>query len=109
MTLGLDVEKYVVDACGERSEALHQISAVRLTAKASKAQIIKALNTNGPPPSFVDPTSIYSTAVLDGNKSEVTPVVFARPGTYLLFCHLRDRTGGKFHYQEGLLTTVAVK
>jgi hypothetical protein len=91
------------------AEALHQISAFRITSNVPNAQLIKDLNSNGPPPSYADTTSLYATAVIDGNKSQTTPLIFAKPGTYVLFCHLRDRTGGKYHYEEGFLTTVTVK
>jgi len=92
------------------SEAIHQITAFRITSKVSKATIIKDLNsTSSAPPSYVDPSTLYSTAAIDGNKSQTTPLELAKPGTYVLFCHFRDRTGGKYHYQEGLLTTVVVK
>ena len=90
-------------------QALHLISAFRLTGNATNAQIVKALKTNGPPPKFVDRTSFYSTAVLDGGSSQTTPLPLTRPGKYVLFCPLTDRNGGKPHFEEGMLTTVTVK
>jgi plastocyanin len=89
--------------------ALHQISAVRVTASKTTAQLVKVLMSNGPPPSYVDSSTQTQTAVLDGNKSQTTQLVFSKPGIYLLFCHLGDRNGGKPHFAEGLITTVNVK
>jgi hypothetical protein len=47
--------------------------------------------------------------VLDGGKSLTTQFTLSRPGTYIFFCHLTDRDGGKPRFAEGLLTTVTVK
>jgi hypothetical protein len=88
--------------------ALHEITAVRVTGNPSKAQILKDLSSNGPPPSYVDQASQTQTAVLDGGKSLIAHLTFSKPGTYVLFCHLNDRDGGKPHFKEGLLTTVTV-
>jgi len=57
------------------------------------------LNTNEspypPPPAFVDQSSGFvSSAALDSGKSQVTSVTFAKPGTWVFFCPLRDRDGG---------------
>src|SRR5439155_16700854 len=90
-------------------EAIHLIGAARITGNHSNAELVKALSTNGKPPSYVDTSSFTSTAVLDGGKSEVTSFVLDKPGKYVLFCPLPDRDGGKSHIKEGLLTTVTVK
>jgi hypothetical protein len=90
-------------------EAIHFIGVFRLNGDASLAQIKKALATqNGPPPKFVDQTSFYNTSILDGGLAETTPLPISKPGTYVLFCPLKDREGGKSHEQEGLLTKVKV-
>jgi hypothetical protein len=89
-------------------DAIHFIGVFRVTGNPSRAQIIKALKTNGPPPKFVDRTSFYNTAVLDGGLSQTTPLLFNKTGKYVLFCPLTDRTGGKPHFEEGMLTTVDV-
>jgi hypothetical protein len=88
---------------------LHEISAVRITGNPSTAEILKALKSNGPPPSFVDQSTFGGTAVLDSGKSLVSDLRLAKPGKYLLLCHLTDRDGGKPHFAEGLLTRVTVK
>ncbi|TMM11719.1 MAG: hypothetical protein E6G00_04555 [Actinobacteria bacterium] len=88
---------------------IHFIGAFRLNGNASKEQVIKALKSNGKPPSFVDTSSFANTAVLDSGKSDVTPFRFSKPGKYVLFCPLSDRDGRKPHFEEGLLTTVDVK
>jgi len=90
-------------------DTLHLIGAFRLKKKVPKAEIIKALNANGKPAPFVDTSTFYNTAVLDGGKSQTTPVPLGKPGTYVLFCPLSDRDGGKPHFEEGLVTTVDVK
>jgi hypothetical protein len=90
-------------------QALHFIGAFRITGNPSRAQIIKALKTNGPPPKFVDRTSFYNTAVLDGGLSQTTPLLLNKTGKYVLFCPLTDRNGGKPHFEEGMLTTVDVR
>lgn len=91
------------------SSALHELGAVRITGNESVAQLVKALETNGPPPSYVDVTSKAQTAVLDGGKSLTTQLTLSKPGKYVFFCHLTDRDGGKPHFAEGLITTVTVK
>jgi hypothetical protein len=88
---------------------LHFIGAFRVTGNPSQAQIEKALASNGKPPPFVDQKSFYTTAVLDGGKSQTTPLTLQKPGKYVLFCPLSDRDGGKPHFAEGLVTTVNVK
>lgn len=92
-------------------QAIHLIGAFRLNGNASQAEILKALssNSNGPPPKFVDQRSFYTSAVLDGGKSETTPITFTGPGKWVLFCPLTDRDGGKEHFKEGLLKVVTVK
>jgi len=90
-------------------QAIHLIVGFRVTGNPSKAAIIKAVNSNGKPPKFVDQSSFLAGAVLDGGKSQVTPLTLSKPGEYVLFCPLSDRDGGKSHSKEGLLTTVNVK
>jgi hypothetical protein len=91
------------------SNALHLIAAVRLTGRASNAQLIKALQNNGGPPKFLDPSSFTQTAVLDGGKSSATELNLVGPGRYVLFCPLADRDGRKPHLAEGLITQVTIK
>jgi hypothetical protein len=91
-------------------DAIHLMAAARVTGNPTKAQIVKAFASNGPPPKFLDQKSFTSSSVVDGtNKSEVTSLSLAKPGKYVLFCPLTDRDGGKPHLAEGLLTTVNVK
>jgi hypothetical protein len=89
-------------------EAIHFIGLFRVNGNHSLAEIQKGLASDGPPPSFVDQTSFYNTAVLDGGKSATTPLPIAKPGTYVLFCPLSDREGGKGHDREGLITKIQV-
>ena len=90
-------------------DALHLLTAVRLTGHASNAQLIKALESNGGPPKFLDPSTYTQTAVLDGGKSSVTEFNLAGPGRYVLFCPLTDRDGRKPHFAEGLIKQVTIK
>jgi hypothetical protein len=91
-------------------EALHLIGAFRLNGNASKAEIVKGLKAQaGKPPKFMDQTSFYSTAVIDGGKTQVTPLSFRSPGRWVLFCPISDREGGKPHFEQGLLEIVTVK
>lgn len=90
-------------------EAIHFIGLFRVTGNQSLAEIQKGLASNGPPPPFVDRTSFYNTAVLDGGKVQTTPLPISKPGTYVLFCPLSDREGGKGHDREGLITKITVR
>jgi hypothetical protein len=89
---------------------LHELTAFRITGHPTRSQIIKALNSNGPQlPAFIDGSSFVGTAVIDSGLSLASRLQLTKPGTYVLFCHITDRDGGKPHFQEGLLTTVAVQ
>jgi hypothetical protein len=91
-------------------EALHIIAAARLNSDASKDQIVKALESEAAkPPKFIDQTSFYGTAVIDGGKTQVAPLSLRNPGRWVLFCPLPDREGGKPHFKEGLIKVVTVK
>jgi hypothetical protein len=95
----------------EGKDALHFVGAFRVTGNPSLAEIKKFLASqqNGPPPKFVDQSTFDSTAILDGGKEQTTPLRLSKPGTYVLFCPLTDRDGGKSHDQEGLLKKIEVK
>jgi hypothetical protein len=91
------------------TDTLHFVGAFRITGTHSDAEIVKALSSNGKPPAFVDQKSFYDTAVLDSGKSQTTTLALRKPGTYVLFCPLADRRGGKPHFLEGMLKQVTVK
>jgi len=93
----------------EGPNALHFLGAVRIKPgqNPSLAEIQKSFAANGPPP-FADLTSFAETAILDGGKSQVTSLDL-KPGTYVFFCPLTDRDGGKPHTAEGLLTKYTIK
>ncbi len=99
----------VVTFNSKGDDAIHFIGAFKVNGNPSLAEIKKGLASNGPPPKFVDQSSFFTTAVLDGGKSATASVDLAKPGTYVLFCPLTDRGGGKTHDQEGLLTKITVK
>jgi hypothetical protein len=105
----LKVGANTVTFVSKGKQTLHELTAVRVTGNPSNAQIVRDLGSNGPPPSYVDQESAAQTAVLDSGKALTTQLTLAKPGTYVLFCHLKDRDGGKPHFAEGLLTKVTVK
>ena len=86
-------------------DTVHTIIAVPVKGQAPPlSQIQKDLAKNGPPPSYVDPSGIQSSAILDGGLSQTTTLDLKTPGQYIFFCPLTDRDGkGKSHDQEGLL------
>lgn len=91
-------------------EAIHLIAAIRIAkGNPTKSQIIKAFKAQGPPPGADMSSPPFFSPVIDGNKSQVTPLQLSKPGKYILFCPLSDREGGKSHFEEGMLTTVTVK
>jgi hypothetical protein len=99
------------DSKGDADEAVHTIIAVPIKGQAPPlSQIQQDLAKNGPPPSYIDPSQIQSTALLDGGNSQTTTLDLKTPGQYLFFCPLTDRDGkGKSHDQEGLLAVEDVK
>ena len=108
---GLRAGKNQITFESQGDEAIRLIVAMPLTGKVPPlSQIKKDLAAeNGPPPSYLDFESAQSTAVLDRGKSQTTPFELKEPGTYLLFCPLTDRDGGKSHDQEGLLSIEEVQ
>jgi hypothetical protein len=105
----LKAGKSTVTFVSKGKTALHFLGAFRLIGSPSKAEIIKGLKSNGKPPKFVDQTSFFNTAVIDGGKSQTTPLQLRNPGKWVLFCAITDRDGGKPHFEEGLLKTITVK
>jgi hypothetical protein len=108
---GLKTGKNEVTFNSKGKEAVHLILAVPLKGKVPPlSQIKKALGKEGgPPPPYVEPKGIQSTAVLDGGLSQTTTLELKTPGKYLFFCPLTDRDGGKPHFEEGLLAIQTVK
>jgi hypothetical protein len=91
----------------EGDEAIHFLGAFKINGKHSDAEIAKALESGGPPP-YVDQSTFTNTTILDGGKSQVTDLTLSKPGTYVLFCPLTDRDGGKPHFAEGMIKQVTV-
>ncbi len=106
---GLHAGHNVVTFKSQGDEALHLIGAIRIKPgqNPSLSAIEKSFASNAPP-GFADLTSYDSSAVLDGGKSQVTTLDL-KPGTYVFFCPLTDRDGGKSHIAEGLLQKYTVK
>lgn len=92
-------------------QADHPIIAVPLKGKVPPlSQIQKALGKEGaPPPPYVEPRGIQSSAVLEGGLSQTATLELKKPGKYLFFCPLTDRDGGKPHFEEGLIAVQTVK
>ena len=90
-------------------QTIHLVSAFKLKGNANPSldAIKKALQSNGPPPSYVDQSSLVETAALDGGKSLTTPLTFTA-GRYVFFCPLTDRNGGKPHFLEGMIKKVTI-
>jgi hypothetical protein len=99
------------DSKGDEADDVHTIIAVPIKGQAPPInQIQQDLGKNGPPPSYIDPSQIQSTALLDAGSSQTTTLDLKTPGQYLFFCPLTDRNGkGKSHDQEGLLAVEDVK
>lgn len=90
-------------------DTLHFIGAFRVTGNPSLAKVEKAMSSSGKPPKFLDQSSFTETTVLDSGKSEVVSLNLRKPGNYVLFCPLMDRSGGKPHHEVGMLKKVTVK
>jgi hypothetical protein len=106
---GLKAGRNQITFNSKGSDSLHLIAAVPVKGKAPPLSKIKSdLGKNGPPPPYLNVSQFQSTAVLDGGKSQTLDLSL-KPGTYVFFCPLTDRDGGKPHDQEGLLKTVTIK
>jgi hypothetical protein len=94
----------------EGDDAVHLIIAAPIKGTPpSLDQIKKDLDSNGPPPSYIDLQGSQSSALLDGGDSQ-TANLNLKAGQYVFFCPLTDRDGkGKSHDQEGLLSIQTVK
>ena len=109
---GLKSGKNDITFDSEGSDAVHFILAVPVKGKAPSLSKLKsdfAKAGNGPPPPYLDLQNTQSTAVLDGGLSQTTTLDLKKPGSYVFFCPLTDRDGGKPHDQEGLLSIETVK
>jgi len=106
---GLKAGTNTVEFTSKGRKAIHLLTAVKLKGNAnpSLGAIEKALQSNGPPPSYLEPSAIADTAALDGGKS-LTTSLRLQPGRYVVFCPLTDRDGGKPHFLEGMLAKTTV-
>jgi hypothetical protein len=93
----------------EGKEAFHLLGAVQLVGKASRKEILKAFEQEGPPPKFLDEKTFTTTTVIDGEKSQVTQFNLSKPGKWVLFCPVSDRGEDEPHTKEGLLKVVDVE
>ena len=108
---GLSAGTNRVTFTSKGEDAVHVIISAPVKGKAPPvSQIQKDFASNGPPPPYIDPSGIQSTAILDGGLSQTVSLDLKKPGQYIFFCPLTDRDGkGKPHDQEGLLSVETVK
>jgi len=107
---GLKAGKNQVTFNSKGNDALHLIGAIPVKGKAPSIAKLRsdfAKLGSGPPPPYLAGAP-ETTPILDGGKSQ-TLTLDLKAGTYVFFCPLTDRDGGKSHDQEGLLKTVTVK
>lgn len=95
----------------EGKEAIHFLGAVQLVGNPSKKKVQKVLEQEGRSkgPKVIDERTFTTTAILDGEKSEVTQFTLAKPGKWVLFCPLPDRGEDEPHTKQGLVEIVDVK
>ena len=108
---GLKVGKNRLHFVSEGDEPHHAVMFAILPGR-TLADVKKFLTTEGQPsgPPPVDFASGANTAVLDGDREQVTDLVLRKPGKYAVVCFLKDRDGkGKRHLAEGMLEAVDVK
>jgi hypothetical protein len=106
-TDGLKAGENTITFDSQGKEALHIIAAAPIKGNASIDDVVKDLQSNGPPKS-IDFEHAQQTAVLDGDKKEVTQLNL-QAGRYAFICFLPDRDEpNKPHYQQGLLKEVTV-
>jgi hypothetical protein len=106
-TDGLTAGNNTITFDSQGKEALHIILAAPIKGDATIDDVIKELQSNGPPKSL-DVEHFQQTAVIDGGKKEVTQLNL-QAGRYAFICVLPDRDEPtKPHYQQGLLKEVTV-
>jgi plastocyanin len=109
---GLKAGNNTITFDSQGKDAVHFIIAAPIKGKApplSKIQSDFAKGGNGPPPPYLDVQNAVSSAIVDGGASQTTTLELKKPGSYVFFCPLTDRDGGKPHDQEGLLSIETVK
>jgi len=106
---GLKAGKNELTFNSKGEKALHMIAAYRVKdgQDPSLSEIKKSFSSPRPP-AFAELETLTQTAVLDGGGSQTTTLDL-RKGTYVFFCPLTDRDGGKPHFEEGLLKKVEIK
>jgi hypothetical protein len=106
---GLKAGTQPTEFTSKGKQSIHLVTAFKIKGNANPSldAIKKALQSNGPPPSYVDQSSLVQTAALDGGKSLTSPLTFTA-GRYVFFCPLTDRDGGKPHFLEGMLKEVTI-
>jgi hypothetical protein len=106
---GLKAGTQPTEFTSKGKQTIHLVDAFKLKGNANPSldAIKKAFQSNGPPPSYVDQSSLVQTAALDGGKSLTTPLTFSA-GRYVFFCPLTDRAGGKPHFLEGMIKKVTI-
>jgi len=86
----------------------HHMLAFPIIGNASVEDVKQFVKTEkGKPP--VDFEQEVSTAVLEGQTSQLVDVKLGKPGRYALLCFISDRQGGPPHALKGMVTEVDVE
>ncbi|MGI8922415.1 MAG: hypothetical protein ACR2HD_12260 [Solirubrobacteraceae bacterium] len=107
---GLKAGENTFTFVSEGEKALHHIVAFPIIGDATIDDVKQQLDQDGPPsgPPVVDFEKGVSTAVIDGDKSEVTQFNL-EAGRYAFVCFLPDRDKPEeSHFKEGLLKEVNI-
>jgi hypothetical protein len=106
-TDGLKAGDNTITFDSQGKEALHLIVAAPIKEGATIDDVAKDLESNGPPRS-VDIEKSTQTAILDGDKQDVTHLKL-EAGRYAFICFLPDRDEpDKPHFKQGLLKEVTI-
>jgi plastocyanin len=85
----------------------HHVIAAPLKPGKTKADLVKALQSeDGPPP--VDEGSASEVPIISGGQAQVIDVELKKPGKYALVCFIPDRAGGPPHAAKGMVDVVEV-
>jgi hypothetical protein len=104
---GLKTGTHPLEFTSKGKSAIHLFTAFKVKGNPTLDTIKKDLQSNGPPPGYVDQSSQVQSAALDGGKSVATSLTLTS-GAYVFFCPLTDRDGGKPHFLEGMLKKVNI-
>jgi hypothetical protein len=107
---GLEAGENTVTFVSEGDEALHHIVALPIKGDTPFEEVEAEFKSDlQGPPQTVEEEGGDDTAVIDGEKSEITTLTL-EPGRYVFACFLSDRDEpDESHVEEGLLTEVTIE